>query len=67
MITRRAVAAAVLSLTAAVVLAGFSLWPKSKDAPKTAESPEAMEAAVAKPQSLSDMALGPADAKVTIV
>ena len=59
-ITRRAVTAA-LSLTGLAALAGIS--PLRLIADAMAQS----AADVAKPQSLPDMALGPADAKVTIV
>jgi protein-disulfide isomerase len=60
MITRRAFTAA-LSLTGFAALAGFS--PLSLISEALAQT----AADVAKPQSLPDMALGPADAKVTIV
>ena len=59
MITRRAFTAA-LSLTGLTALAGFSPLRLITDA--MAQSP----ADVAKPQSLPDMALGPANAPVTI-
>ncbi|WP_024508261.1 DsbA family protein [Bradyrhizobium sp. ARR65] len=59
-ITRRAFTAA-LSLTGLAALVGFSRLELISDA--LAQS----AADVAKPQSLPDMALGPADAKVTIV
>src|SRR6201988_2234054 len=59
MITRRAFTAA-LSLTGLAALAGFSPLRLITDA--MAQSP----ADVAKPQSLPDMALGPANATVTI-
>lgn len=59
MITRRAFTAA-LSLTGLGLLAGFSPLQLITDA--MAQSP----ADVAKPQSLPDMALGPANATVTI-
>ncbi|WP_407176454.1 DsbA family protein [Bradyrhizobium sp. STM 3562] len=59
-ITRRAFTAA-LSLTGLAALVGFSPLRLIPDA--LAQS----AADVAKPQSLPDMALGPADAKVTIV
>jgi protein-disulfide isomerase len=58
-ITRRAFTAA-LSLTGLAALVGFS--PLRLISEASAQSP----ADVAKPQSLPDMALGPADAKVTI-
>jgi len=59
-VTRRTVTAA-LSLTGLAALAGIS--PLRLIANAMAQS----AADVAKPQSLPDMALGPADAKVTIV
>ena len=59
-ITRRTVAA-TLSVTGLAALAGISPLRLIEDA--MAQS----AADVAKPQSLPDMALGPADAKVTIV
>ena len=59
-VTRRTVTAA-LSLTGLAALAGISPLRLIEDA--MAQS----AADVAKPQSLPDMALGPADAKVTIV
>ena len=56
-ITRRDVTAA-LSSTGIAALVGFSPWPSA-----LAQS----AADIAKPQSLPEMALGPKDAKVTIV
>ena len=63
MITRRAFTAA-LSLTGLGLLAGFSPLRLISDA--MISEAAAQGADVAKPQSLPDMALGPANASVTI-